>query len=76
MAGTLKPAYAAIVNDVEIEGLSVEESARRAGISANNGSVRLHRARKALALRLAGVCGTCATHRCVDCDCRREGGKS
>lgn len=76
VAATLKPAYAAIVNDVDVEGLSVEESARRAGISANNGSVRLHRARKALAVRLAEVCGVCATHRCVDCDCRRKGGKS
>lgn len=76
VAATLKPAYAAIVNDVDVEGLSVEESALRAGISANNGSVRLHRARKALAVRLAEVCGVCATHRCVDCDCRRTGGKS
>jgi RNA polymerase sigma factor (sigma-70 family) len=73
VTATLKPAYAAIVNDVDVEGLSVEASARRAGISANNGSVRLHRARKALALRLAEVCGVCATHRCVDCNCRRQG---
>jgi RNA polymerase sigma-70 factor (ECF subfamily) len=72
VAATLKPAYAAIVNDVDVEGLSVEASARRAGISANNGSVRLHRARKALGMRLAQVCGVCATHRCVDCDCRRQ----
>jgi RNA polymerase sigma-70 factor (ECF subfamily) len=75
VASTLKPAYAAILNDVDVEGLSVEESARRAGISANNGSVRVHRARKALALRLAEVGGVCTTHQCVDCDCRHEGAK-
>lgn len=72
VASTLRPNYASILNDVDVEGLSVEESARRAHISASNASVRLHRARKALAARLAQVCGVCATHRCVDCDCRPE----
>lgn len=77
VAATLKPGYASVIGDVEVEGLSVEESGRRAGISTNNASVRLHRARKALASRLAEVCGVCATHRCVDCDCRPDrGGKS
>lgn len=72
VVSTLRPSYASMVHDVDVEGRSVEEAARRARISANNGSVRLHRARKALAVRLAQVCGVCAAHHCVDCDCRHE----
>jgi RNA polymerase sigma-70 factor (ECF subfamily) len=39
-------------------------------ISPNNASVRLHRARKAVARHLKTVCGACAEHKCLDCTCR------
>ena len=39
------------------------------GITPNNATVRLHRARKALKRELERSCGTCATHGCLDCGC-------
>jgi RNA polymerase sigma-70 factor (ECF subfamily) len=30
----------------------------------------LHRARRALRKQVQVTCGMCATHGCVDCDCR------
>jgi hypothetical protein len=35
----------------------------------NNASVRLHRARQALARRVRAVCGACADRKCADCSC-------
>ncbi len=39
---------------------------------ANNVSVRLHRARRAVAKQLVLVCGVCAEHKCLDCTCRKR----
>lgn len=55
---------------VEIEGESIREAAARLGITANSAAVRVHRARAALAKRLRAVCGVCAKHGCLRCDCR------
>jgi RNA polymerase sigma-70 factor (ECF subfamily) len=72
---SLKPEYAQLVESVDVGGLAVEEAARRAGITANNASVRLHRVRRALRERLQAVCGACATDgtRCRDCYCEPDG---
>jgi RNA polymerase sigma-70 factor (ECF subfamily) len=65
----LKPEYRRALRIVDVDGQSVAELARRERISANNASVRLHRARRALARRVRAVCGPCADLKCVDCSC-------
>jgi len=69
LVDTLKPDYAAALRRVDLEGASVQGWAAEAGITANNASVRLHRAREALRRQLERSCGTCATHGCLDCTC-------
>ncbi|MFY0525887.1 RNA polymerase sigma factor [Archangium gephyra] len=70
----LKPEYAEMVRQVDLEGRGVPEVAREAGITANNAGVRLHRARQALKKQLERSCGTCASHGCLDCTCGEPGG--
>jgi RNA polymerase sigma-70 factor (ECF subfamily) len=69
LAGTLKPEYAAALKRVEVDGLAIKEYADEAGISSNNGAVRVFRAREALRKQVARSCGTCADHGCLDCTC-------
>jgi RNA polymerase sigma factor (sigma-70 family) len=66
---TLKPGYAELLEQVDLEERPVGAVAGELGLTANNASVRLHRARKALRLALEKSCGTCATHGCLDCSC-------
>ncbi len=70
----LKPEYAEVVRQVDLEGRSIPEVARESGITANNAGVRLHRARQALKKQLERSCGTCASHGCLDCSCGQPGG--
>jgi len=67
---TLKPEYAEIVGEVELGERPIAEVATEKGLTTNNATVRLHRARAALRRRLVEVCGTCSTHGGVDCTCR------
>lgn len=69
LVGTLKPEHEEAVRRVDLDGLSVQQYAASAGITANNAGVRLHRAREALRRQVAVSCGTCATHGCLDCTC-------
>lgn len=71
LATTLKPEYAEALQRVEIDGLAVKDYAEQAGISSNNGAVRVHRAREALRKQVARSCGTCADHGCLDCTCQK-----
>lgn len=68
---TLKPEYADLVRKVDLEERGVPDVAKEAGITANNAGVRLHRARQALKKQLERSCGTCATHGCLDCSCKK-----
>lgn len=70
---TLKPEYAEALRRVDLGGAGVKAFAADAGITANNASVRLHRAREALRRQLAASCGTCAEHGCLDCSCGGPG---
>jgi RNA polymerase sigma-70 factor (ECF subfamily) len=70
---TLRADHAEALLRVDLEGARVADFAKRAGISANNASVRLHRARQAMRRRLLEACGCCAEHGCLACDCRRGG---
>ncbi|MCE9672295.1 RNA polymerase sigma factor [Myxococcus stipitatus] len=71
---TLKPEYAEMVRQVDLESRGVPEVAREAGITPNNAGVRLHRARQALKKQLERSCGSCAAHGCLDCTCRSRPG--
>jgi RNA polymerase sigma-70 factor (ECF subfamily) len=70
---TLKPEYADALRRVDLEGASVKAWAASSGITANNASVRLFRAREALRRQVERLCGTCATHGCEDCRCGGPG---
>lgn len=69
LAETLKPEYAAALKRVDVDGIAVQDFASEAGITANNASVRLFRAREALRKRVGATCRTCADHGCLDCTC-------
>jgi RNA polymerase sigma factor (sigma-70 family) len=69
----LKPEYRMAIERVDLGDDSVEAFAEAQKLTANHAYVRLHRARKVVAKRLIEVCGTCATHRCVDCSCKHGG---
>ncbi len=66
---TLKPQQADLLRRVDLNGESVQDAARALGLSANNASVTLHRARKDLRAKLEAFCGDCAADACLDCDC-------
>jgi RNA polymerase sigma-70 factor (ECF subfamily) len=66
---SLKPAHAELIRRVDLEGHSVSATALALGLTANNASVTLHRARAELRKRLQEFCGNCAKGACLDCDC-------
>ena len=72
LVDTLKDEYAAAIRKVDLGGSSVKDFAAGAGITPNNAAVRVHRAREALRRQVVRVCGTCATHGCLDCRCRDQ----
>jgi RNA polymerase sigma-70 factor (ECF subfamily) len=67
---SLKPEYADIVKAVELDEKPIADVAQAGGLTTNNATVRLHRARAALRRRLVEVCGACSEHGCLDCTCR------
>jgi DNA-directed RNA polymerase specialized sigma24 family protein len=68
----LKGTYRTAIERIDLGGVTVEAFATAEHTTANNASVRLYRARKAVAKRLMTVCGACAQHQCLDCICRRS----
>ncbi|MBX3226180.1 MAG: sigma-70 family RNA polymerase sigma factor [Labilithrix sp.] len=70
LAKGLKPEYARMLEQVDLEERSLGEVAAEAGITTNNAAVRLHRARAALREAVVATCKSCATHGCVDCTCK------
>ena len=67
----LKPEYRQALEVVDIGEGSPAELAAQTGISSNNATVRVHRARRALEKQLKVTCGTCAEHGCLDCRCKK-----
>lgn len=65
----LRPAYAQILEAVDLQGQPLQKVAQYAGLSLNNTSVRLHRARQALRKQLHQRCGTDSVVACLDCGC-------
>jgi len=76
VATTLKPEYSELIRRVELAEEPLQEVAHDLGITTNNASVRLHRARQALREGLAAMCGACVEHACLDCTCRTRGPES
>jgi RNA polymerase sigma-70 factor (ECF subfamily) len=76
LSTTLKPEYGEALRRVEVDGLSVQQFAAEAAITANNAGVRLFRAREALRKAVARSCGTCAEHGCLDCTCGSRSAES
>lgn len=70
---SLKPTHAELLRRVDLEGRPVAATAIALGMTANNASVTLHRARAELRKRLQEFCGACADGACLDCDCDRGG---
>jgi RNA polymerase sigma-70 factor (ECF subfamily) len=68
----LKPEYGEALRIVDIEERPISELAKKSGITSNNATVRVHRAREALRKQVRRVCGSCAEHRCVDCRCKHS----
>lgn len=65
----MKPREAELLRRVELLNEPVAEVAAALGITTNNASVILHRARKELRTRLEQFCGECASGACLDCEC-------
>ncbi len=68
----LKPEYRQALEIVDIGESSPSELATQTGISANNATVRVHRARQALQKQVKLTCGACAEHGCLDCRCKSK----
>lgn len=72
LAATLKPEYEAAIRRIDVEGAPVQDFAAEAGITPNNASVRVFRAREALRKQVRTSCGTCADHGCLECSCGKK----
>jgi RNA polymerase sigma factor (sigma-70 family) len=68
---TLKPEYAEMLRAVDLGGRRPVEVAAERGLTPNAAMVKLHRARRALRVRLEQSCRTCADHGCLDCTCQK-----
>jgi RNA polymerase sigma-70 factor (ECF subfamily) len=65
----LRPAYADLLNRIDLNGESPASVAKDLGVTQNNLTVRLHRARQALRKSLEESCGICTKHGCINCTC-------
>lgn len=68
---TLKPEYATLIEELDLNDGEIRDVAERIGITRNNLKVRHHRARTQLRQRLEETCRACAKHGCLDCSCRK-----
>lgn len=66
---SIRPAYAELLETVDLQEQSLQRAATSLGITANNAGVRLHRARQALKDKLKQTCGTDSVAACEDCSC-------
>ena len=66
---TLKSDYADVIWRADLLGEPRDRLAVSLGTTVNNISVRLHRARQALKIRLAQMCDSCIVHGFLNCRC-------
>lgn len=67
----LHPNYREILQRVDLDEEPLGAVATSLGISTNNATVRLHRARKALSESLLARCGTSSVRSCQACACEK-----
>lgn len=72
-ARRMRPAYASVLALVDAGDATLSEAAEVLGITVNNVTVRLHRARKALRKALRDHCGVENVRDCFGCRCVHEG---
>ena len=65
--------YRELLDEVDLKGSEPDAVAARLGLTRNNLTVRLHRARKHLRKALTQNCGACSAHGCVNCTCAESG---
>jgi RNA polymerase sigma factor (sigma-70 family) len=61
--------YSEVLERVDIAGAAVKDVAKQLGESANNLTVRLHRARKQLRARVEECCQVTTVAGCLECSC-------
>jgi RNA polymerase sigma factor (sigma-70 family) len=69
LLSALRPAYAELLQRVDLGEESLQSVAKELKITPNNATVRLHRARQALRESLEQACGICSKHGCLNCTC-------
>lgn len=68
--------YRELLQQIDLEGQEPAEVAAALGITKNNLTVRLHRARRHLRELLSRNCRACSKHGCLDCTCGESEGSS
>ncbi len=66
-------AYRELLEQVDIQGKEPAVVAQELGLTRNNLTVRLHRARRHLREALTMTCRACSKHGCLDCTCGESG---
>ena len=67
--GQLKPDYRSMLQRADLDDEPMRAIADDLGITVNNATVRLHRARRSMRDALLAHCGTGSTRACIDCGC-------
>jgi RNA polymerase sigma-70 factor (ECF subfamily) len=68
--------YRDVLQRIDLDGASPAHAASALGLTPNNVTVRLHRARQRLRAELQQSCKVCSKHGCLDCTCDPAGGGS
>lgn len=65
--------YRDLLQQIDLDGKDLSEVAATLGVTKNNLTVRLHRARAHLREALSRTCRACSKHGCLDCTCESDG---
>ncbi|MEO6182910.1 MAG: RNA polymerase sigma factor [Verrucomicrobiota bacterium] len=65
----LSEQYRDLIQRIDLDGASPKDTAVALGLTTNNVTVRLHRARQKLRAGLEQTCKVCSKHGCLDCTC-------
>jgi RNA polymerase sigma-70 factor (ECF subfamily) len=66
--------YRELLQQIDLDGKAPASVAAALGLTQNNLTVRLHRARKHLREMLSRNCRACSKHGCLDCTCGEPDG--
>ncbi len=66
-------AYRVLLEQIDLQGKEPGVVAEELGLTRNNLTVRLHRARRHLREALSRNCQACSKHGCLDCTCGEPG---